>query len=1191
MPAIHDPAALYVAEEGSLHLNGIQALVRIPLDQMRADTRRGLNNGLFISGYRGSPLGGLDQQLWAQQALLKQNSIIFSDGINEDLAATAVWGTQMLHTVDKPKYDGVLGMWYGKAPGVDRSGDTLKHGNYTGIQRNGGVLAVAGDDPSCKSSSLPSQSESLLYHVGIPTLYPADPQDILDFGLHGYMMSRCAGLWMGLKVVTNVADGYGYAEVARERINPIIPDFEFDGKPFLPHMNLGMNVRAEALEMERTLYSARQEMARRYAHANRLNRIVVPNSSAWLGIICAGKTYRDVRQALIELGIDDEALQRYGIRLLKIGMLFPLEPNIIREFAVGLEEIFVIEEKRSFLELFTKDILYGCANAPRIVGKYDEMQQSLLPFHGEFEADIIARELVRRLSQKTKIESAEAWIKRLDEVYARAQPATIARTPWYCPGCPHNASTRAPENSVVSAGIGCHTMAMWMKRNVVMGTHMGAEGAQWIGMAPFTETAHIVQNMGDGTYFHSGRLAIKYAAASGVNITFKLLFNGHVSMTGGQMAMGTLPVEDVVAELLATGVKRVIVTSDQPSKFRDVPLPGGVEVWHRDRLLEAQRVLGAITGTTVLLHDQECAAELRRARSRGEAAEPPARVVVNERVCEGCGDCGAKSNCMSVEPSATEFGRKTRIHQSSCNKDYSCVKGFCPAFVSVTPASSNNGLQPARKLRRLPVLERELPEPVRKADADFFECHIMGVGGTGTITVAQILSAAALIEGKFSYGLDQTGLAQKGGAVVSDVKISVNAYEGANKISDGYADLYLGFDIVTATAAVNLAKCHPKRSIAVISTSQSPTGFMVVDRTVQFPEIDNLKRSIDAVSRKVDNFYLDAQRLAEGLFSDSMATNMLLVGVAYQCGALPLGADSIEAAIQQNGVQAEMSALAFRWGRMVVVDREFVLAEIRKAKNDPIPIPVLGSVARNIVDGVGAQGETKRLLEVRVPELIAYQDVAYAQRYADIVKRVLIAERSAVRGSGALGEAVARYLYKLMAYKDEYEVARLQADPEFLAGLKSEFKTGYRARYHLAPPLLASRDPVTGELQKKEYGGWVFGAFVLLAKLKFLRGTAFDVFGKTAERRQERQLIVDYIGVLDGVCSKLNEENLSVAVKIASIPDVIRGYGHVKKAGIEAAAANQKTLLREFHGAQPIELQVNMKPLRGECSPAIVSVK
>jgi len=1188
MPAIYDPATLFTTEEGSLHLNGIQALVRLPLDQMRADARRGLNNGLFISGYRGSPLGGLDQQLWAQQALLERHSIIFSDGINEDLAATAVWGTQMLHTLDKPKYDGVLGMWYGKAPGVDRSGDTLKHANYTGIERNGGVLAVAGDDPSCKSSSLPSQSESLLYHVGIPTLYPGDPQDILDFGLHGYMMSRSAGLWVGLKVVTNVADGYGYAEVANERIAPVIPDFEFDGKPFVPAMNLGMNVRAEALEMERTLYNARQEMARRYAYANGLNRIVVPNSSAWLGIICAGKTYRDVRQALLELGIDDAALQRYGIRLLKVGMLFPLEPNIIREFAVGLEEIFVIEEKRSFLELFTKDILYGSANAPRIVGKYDELQQSLLPFHGEFEADIIARALVRRLSQKAKIESADAWIKRLDDVYARAQPATIVRTPWYCPGCPHNASTRVPANSVVSAGIGCHTMAMWMKRNVVMGTHMGAEGAQWIGMAPFTETAHIIQNMGDGTYFHSGRLAIKYAAASGVNITFKLLFNGHVSMTGGQMAMGTLPVKNVIAELLAIGVKRVIVTSDQPLKFREVSLPDGVEVWHRDRLIEAQQLLATLTGTTVLLHDQECAAELRRARSRGEAVDPPARVVINERVCEGCGDCGAKSNCMSVEPLATEFGRKTRIHQSSCNKDYSCVKGFCPAFLSITPASSQRGAQPTKKSRRLPALQREAPEPVRKVSAEFFECHIMGIGGTGTITVAQILSDAALIEGKLSYGLDQTGLAQKGGAVVSDIKISASAYEGANKISDGYADLYLGFDIATATAAVNLAKCHPERSIAIISTAQSPTGFMVADKAVQFPEVSGLTTSIDAVSRKADNVYLDAQRLAEGLFADSMATNMLLVGVAYQCGALPIEARSIEAAIQQNGIQTEMSILAFRWGRMAVVDREFVFAEIRKAECNSIPLPVLGETAfgeaaRTIIDGVGAQGETKRLLEVRVPDLIAYQNVAYAQRYAEIVKRVLAAERHAARGSGALSEAVARYLYKLMAYKDEYEVARLQTDPAFLAELKGEFKVGYRARYHLAPPLLSSRDPVTGELKKKEYGGWVFGAFKVLAKLKFLRGTALDIFGRTAERRHERQLIVDYIDTIDRVCNTVNAENFSIAVKIASVPDVIRGYGHVKKASIEVAAANQTALLEEFNSVQLVELQINSTALCREC--------
>jgi indolepyruvate ferredoxin oxidoreductase len=1166
----------FTKEEGEIHLGGIDALVRLTLDQVRTDHRRGLKTGMFVSGYRGSPVGMLDNALLKQQKTLLENNIHFVDGINEDLAATAVWGTQMLHTVGQQKFDGVTGMWYGKAPGVDRSGDALKHANYTGIGKNGGVLAIAGDDPSCKSSSLCSQSEPMLYHVGMPSLYPGNVQEILDLGLHGYQMSRLAGLWVGMKIVTNVADGTGTANISPDRLNFVTPDLMFDGKKFTPNMNLGMNVRAEALEMEQSLYTRRLEVAKRYARENNLNNVVFRNPDAWLGIITAGKTYNDLNQAFLEMGLDAEALRKYGIRILKMGMLFPMEPTIVREFAQGLEEIFVIEEKRPFLEMFAKQVLYGSANAPRIVGKFDEEEKELLPHYGEFESDIIVRALLSRMSRKTRIESAENWLKRLDEIHARNKLPTSTRTAWYCSGCPHNTSTQAVDGSIVSAGIGCHTMAMWMGRNVVMGTHMGAEGTQWIGMAPFTEAQHIFQNMGDGTYAHSGSLAIRYAASTGVNITFKLLRNAHTSMTGGQAIQGEVPVMNMVADLLANGVKKIIVTTDDPSRFTGVALPGGTEVWHRDRLDEAQRTLAAIPGTTVLLHDQECAAELRRARSRGKAEEPVEVTVINERVCEGCGDCGEKSNCMSVEPVQTEFGRKTRIHQSSCNKDFSCVKGFCPSFLTVTPNPAPATEGKKKKRGRIPALARELPVPVKKVDDSLgFGIHVMGIGGTGSVTVVATLANAARLEGKHVIGLDQTGLAQKGGAVISDIKITHAPFSGSNKISDGRADLYLGFDILNATDPKNLDKCGKERTIAVVSTTQTPTGQMVSNRHVNFPAVSGLTAGINRVSREEHNVFLDGQAMAEGLFDDAMATNNFMVGVAFQAGTIPLKAESIEQAIKNSGVAVDMSLAAFRWGRMVVVDRAFVEAEIARHKAGASVItlqkaPQLSAAARAIVEAIGAQGEVKRLVEIRVPELIAFQDEAYAKRYADVIKRVVVGEQRVLADS-KLAEAAARYLYKLMAYKDEYEVARLHTDPAFLAELDAQFPHGYSVKYNLAPPMLAKRDAKTGELQKQQFGGWVFKAFKKIAGLKGLRGGALDFFGKTEERQQERQAIEDYIKLLDEILAKLSTANHAAAVALASVPDEIRGYGHVKEKNVAAARRLQEERLHAFRNAQPVK--------------------
>jgi indolepyruvate ferredoxin oxidoreductase len=1167
MSSKQDLTAVFTREEGEIHLGGIDAIVRLTLDQVRADARRGLKTGMFVSGYRGSPVGMLDAALLRQKKILEEKNIRFVDGLNEDLAATAVWGTQMLHTVGKQKFDGVTGLWYGKAPGVDRSGDALKHANYTGIGKNGGVLAIAGDDPSCKSSSLCSQSEPMLYHVGIPSLYPSNVQEILDFGLHGYQMSRLAGVWMGMKIVTNIADGTGTAQVSPDRLNFVTPDLTFDGVPFVPNMNLGMNVRYEALEMEQSLYTRRLEVVKRYAAVNNLNRVVVDTPDAWLGIVTAGKTYNDLRQAFFEMGLDDAGLRRAGIRILKMGLLFPMEPAVVRDFARGLEEIFVVEEKRPFLEMFAKNVLYGMANAPRVVGKFDEEEKELLPHYGEFESDVLVRALMKRISRKVRLETAEARLARLDEIKAREATPTATRTAWFCSGCPHNSSTKAPDGGIVSAGIGCHTMAMWMGRNVVMGTHMGAEGAQWIGMAPFTDEKHIFQNMGDGTYAHSGSLAIRYCASANVNITFKLLVNAHTSMTGGQAIQGAHPVADMVSDLLANGVKKVIVTSDDPDRYRGVALAGGTEVWHRDRLEEAQLLLARTAGTTVLIHDQECAAELRRARSRGKAEEPAQVVVINERVCEGCGDCGQVSNCMSVEPVQTEFGRKTQIHQSSCNKDFSCVKGFCPSFLTITPnAPPADGDKPKkRKKGRIPALERELPQPAFKVDASFgFGIHVMGIGGTGSVTVVATLADAARSEGKHVIGLDQTGLAQKGGAVISDIKISNTPFDGANKIADGRTDLYLGFDILNATDVKNLDKCSPDRTIAVVSTTATPTGRMVTDRHQIFPAIGPLTAAIDRVTRKAENIYVDGQALADGLFADSMATNLLMVGVAYQAGCIPLKADSIEAAIRRAGVGVEQGVAAFRWGRMAVVDPAFVQAEIARHAA-PVALPAVSAEVKAIVDGTGATGELRRLLEIRVADLIGFQSAAYAKRYAEAVANVAKAEAKVAGGSTALTETVARNLHKLMAYKDEYEVARLHADPAFIARLDALFEHGWTAKYHLAPPLLAKPDPQTGKIAKLTYGPWMLKAFGVLAKFKSLRGSALDVFGKTEERRRERELIENYTKEVAEIGRTLTAANHAAAVALAAWPDEIRGYGHVKEKAIdtaEAAAADLRSAYR-----------------------------
>jgi indolepyruvate ferredoxin oxidoreductase len=1134
--------AKYRQDAGVIFLSGIQALVRLPIDQHRADQRRGLRTATLIAGYRGSPLGGLDLTIERNQALLREYDIHFISGLNEDLGATAIYGSQLANIFPRPKYEGVLGMWYGKGPGVDRTGDIFKHANFAGVGRHGGVLAVGGDDPTAKSSTLPTHSEVAFYDALFPVLFPGNVQEILDLGRLGFELSRYSGLWVGFKIVTNVADEIGSAEVAPDRLTIVDPGFTFEGRPWR-HTQNPMLLPPFGLELEREIHYGRLEAAKAFAAAHGLNRITVPTHDAWLGIVAAGKTYYDVRQALAELGLSDDDLRRSGVRLLKVGMLFPMEPGIVREFARGLEEILVIEEKRAFVELFVRDVLYNASERPRVVGKRDVEGRPLVPASGELDADRIAQIVAARLEPRVPRESITARVALLDALRDRPAPITLARQPFFCSGCPHNTSTRVPEGSIAAAGIGCHGMALNMAERRTMGiTHMGGEGAQWVGMAPFSGLDHMFQNLGDGTMFHSGSLAIRQAIAAGTNVTYKILYNSAVAMTGGQDAAGAMPVPELTRQLEAEGVRRILVVTDDPEKYpSDTAWAAGVEVWHRDRLDEAQRVLREIPGVTVLLYDQRCAAEKRRLRKRGRLPDPAMRVFINEAVCEGCGDCGTKSNCLSVHPVETEFGRKTQIHQSSCNKDYSCLKGDCPSFLTVIPRG-----EPKKKARTTFTVDRELPAPALRVPRDA-SVFMMGIGGTGVVTVNQILGTAALLDGRHVRGLDQTGLSQKGGPVVSHLKMFERPTDIANKISAGAADCYIGFDLLVATSPVNLDHARPERTIAVVSTSQVPTGAMVTSTDVHFPDAGGLLASINRVTRKDDNVFVDAIGLGEALFGDHMAANMIMLGAAFQAGAIPVTAGAIEEAIALNGVAVTMNTQAFRAGRLAVADPPW-LATVRPRRLGAVEeTPVLGAEARALVDSVGASGELRRLLEIRVPELVAYQSAAYARAYVGLVRRVAEAERQRMPGETRLAEGVARHLYKLMAYKDEYEVARLHLKADVRKALATEFPDGAEIRYNLHPPILRA----LGWKTKIGFGKWFDVAFRALVRMRGLRGTALDPFGRAHVRRVERALVDEYRALVERALADLRPETYERAVKLANLPDLIRGYEDVKLRNVE----------------------------------------
>ena len=1134
--------AKYTQEEGRIVLSGTQALTRLPLDQHRADRRQGWNTATLISGYRGSPLGGLDMTLARNQTLLQEHQVHFLPAVNEELAATALMGSQQANLLEGARYDGVLGIWYGKAPGVDRSGDAFKHANFCGVGVRGGVLALAGDDPAAKSSTIPSSSEVALYDAHMPVLYPGNVQEILDYGRFGFALSRYCGSWVGVKIVTNVADAFETAVVGAERLVIKQPHFEYEGQAWQPRQN-AMLIVPESLDQERAMVTARLAAAQHFAAANQLNRVVIDPKEAWLGIAAAGISHYEVRQALQDLGLGSRELKHFGIRILKLGMLYPLEENLLRQFARGLEEIFVVEEKREFLELFIHKTLYGLAERPRIIGKRDEKGAPLLPSYGSIDADLLRSCLATRLSRRLPADITRAWQSPAATTTDSVIPL-LARTPYYCSGCPHNRSTLVPKGSLAGAGIGCHTMALYMERETFGLTQMGGEGANWVGLSPFIETEHFFQNIGDGTLTHSGSLAIRQAVAAGVNLTFKILYNSAVAMTGGQQADGLLAIPELTRSLEAEGVRRIFVIQGTNSALpENARWADNTEVWPRERFDEAQELLREMRGVTALIYDQECAANLRRKRRRGQTETPNTRIFINEAVCEGCGDCGRKSNCLSVQPVQTEFGRKTQIHQSSCNLDYSCLEGDCPAFVRVWASP-----QSSKTTRSLPT-DLELPEPRLKVTD---RCHVVmiGIGGTGVVTTNQILGTAAQLSGLHIRSLDQTGLSQKGGAVVSHLKITRESTAETGKISAGQADVYLVYDLLAGVEEANLSRACAERSVAIVSRSEVPTGKMVVDTASAFPEQSTLQARIDGRTKGAENVYLDALGLAEEFFGDHMAANMIVLGVAYQRGLLLVDAASIEEAIALNGVAAEMNQAAFRLGRAFVVQPERLVDEQSPGGDSAgLAMPALRPVEETLLAQVGvpAGSELERILRYRIPELVAYQDVNYAGQYTATLREIYAEEQRRLPGQTRFSEAVARYLFKLMAYKDEYEVARLSLKEAFRAALRTQFGRHARYQFLLQPPFLRT----LGLRRKLSFGRWFEWVYRFLVVMRRLRGTPMDPFGYAQVRRVERALIGDYRNLIHKALATLEAANYERACRLAELPDVIRGYEEIKLANVE----------------------------------------
>ncbi|MEJ8824570.1 indolepyruvate ferredoxin oxidoreductase family protein [Variovorax humicola] len=1144
----------YLKASGRVYMTGTQALVRMLLAQKQRDAAAGLNTGGFVSGYRGSPLGAVDQELWKARKHLDAHQIKFNPGLNEELAATSVWGSQMVNLDPNANVDGVFALWYGKGPGVDRSGDVFKHGNIAGCSKHGGVLLIAGDDHSCKSSSLPHQSEHAFIAAMIPVLNPSGVREFIEFGLHGYAMSRYSGCWVGFKSISDTIESSSSFE-----IDPLAVDIKIpDGYP-IPADGFHLRWPDPPLEQENRLQRERLYALLEYVRLNRLNRQDWNAPVAKLGIVTTGKSYLDVREALAMMGIDEPGAKAIGLRLLKIGVSWPLEPQCIREFADGLEEILVVEEKRQIIEYQLKEQLYNAQPAarPRVVGKYDETGEwvqvpnagILLSPNGELTpasiANVIASRIAKVLGAQTLTDRARDYLVecKAADGFTRIDPGTQQRLPFFCSGCPHNTSTKVPEGSRAVAGIGCHYMAQWMDRRTETFTQMGGEGVSWIGQAPFTGTEHIFANLGDGTYMHSGSLAIRAAKAAGVNITYKILVNDAVAMTGGQPVEGSPTVPQIVQQVWAEGVETIHLVSDEPDLYRGMTgMPEYVSISHRDGMEALQLELRSKKGVSVIVYAQVCAAEKRRRRKKKELVDPPKRVVINEEVCEGCGDCGVQSNCVSILPLETPLGRKRVIDQSSCNKDYSCVKGFCPSFVTVEGGALR---KPAKAKAAAP---ENLPMPLLPRLEQPCNVIITGVGGTGVVTIGALMGMAAHLEGKGVLVLDMAGLAQKGGAVMSHVRLAATP-EGlhAARVAARQADLVLGCDLMVGAGKEALGAMDARRTRAVMNTDVAPTGAFTQNPDWQTSPEAMLERVRESAAA-CDS--LNATAIATALMGDAVATNVFVLGYAWQRGWIPLGESALQRAIELNGAAIPMNKAAFAWGRQAALD----LAKVRVAAGLDKGGTVVMMPPRTM--------PLEALVADRVRRLTAYQSEAYAKRYEAMVREVAATEKQRT-GSDKLAREVGASLYKLMAYKDEYEVARLYMETGFFDRINGQFEGDFKLRFHLAPPLLAKRD-AQGRLVKRPYGPWIKTVYRWLAKAKGLRGTALDVFGYTQERRDERAAIGEFIELARRVANELTPEHLATAIEIARLPQSVRGFGHVKERNHAAAAKQQQRLLAAF---------------------------
>ncbi|HSL74709.1 MAG TPA: indolepyruvate ferredoxin oxidoreductase family protein [Ilumatobacteraceae bacterium] len=1129
-------------EDGRVFLTGVQAVARLAVDQLRIDRRLGLTTAAFASGYQGSPLGTFTEELQRASATVADLPIVVQPAVNEELAATAVMGSQLAMTLGDARYDGVVGIWYGKGPGFDRSSDAIRHAVFAGTSMHGGVVAVVGDDPAAKSSTLPSSSDATMVDLHMPVLFPGDVQEALDLSRHAVALSRSCGVWSGLKLVTAVADGTGTVEVHPDRVRATAPVVEIDGEPFHPVPN-GRLITPYTLDMEREFLEVRWGLVQRYGVENRLNRIVTRTADDWFGIAACGQTFHETREALRLLGLGtDDDLRDAGIRLFQLLMPVPLDPGQAREFADGLDEVLVVEEKNPTLEQLLKAAFYDGSHHPRVLGRRDEHGERLVPGDGTLDVDRLLTPLHSRLRDRLGTR-----IRPLDEVLPRRReriPLTVSRTPFYCSGCPHNRSTRAEPGTLVGGGIGCHAMVAMMDPervgDIVGLTCMGTEGAQWIGMAPFVGRDHLVQNLGDGTFFHSGSLAVRAAVAADVDITYKLLYNGTVAMTGGQDPQGQMSVPDVAAMLLLEGVRRVIVTSDDPGRFPRSSYPDGVDVWDRSRFDEAERILAATPGVTVLIHDQACAAENRRGRSRGTIATPGFRVVINERVCEGCGDCGEKSNCLSVQPVDTPYGRKTRIHQTSCNFDFSCLQGDCPSFATVTTESAADARTAARRPR--PEPPTDLPAPAGPiVDADDVTVRMTGIGGTGVVTVSQVLGTAAMIAGRNVRGLDQTGLSQKAGPVLSDVRFTRGDATTSNHANAAGIDCLLAFDLLVGANDTNLDECRGDRTVVVASTAAVPTGAMVTHPDTAPPALSLLIERIEASSRPDCNRYAPAADLADALLGSTTTANVLLLGAAVQIGAIPLPVDAIERAIELNGVAVDTNRAAFRWGRAWAADP----VAVERAAG--FEAPAAPETIEQLVDRLAA-------------DLVDYQSTDLAERFRTVVDGARRAETRVDPHSTRFAEAVARHLHKLMAYKDEYEVARLLLDDEAQSAYRAVGGPDTTVTYHLHPPMLRA----VGLERKLELRRSAVPTMRVLRAARGLRGTLLDPFRWAEVRRVERAMIPEYIDAVERLGRTLTFDRLDDAVEIASLPDQVRGYEGVK---LRRAAAYRAELHRRLAGA------------------------